>query len=217
MKRFKLFFLLTVSILLTSCGAKQIALNKQSYHSEKKVAVIINKTELKTMRLGSQGLLDIAVTPQKKYLKALNEIDSIYSPKIHTALINEVKKIYDYTKKNYLIIDDSENLPTIIQNKKEVLDYNYIKETYEVDEIQEITLQYGIAITYHGFIEIEKKSFVNITSTITNIDMNSIIQRYDKLTTGKLKGKWQNENYEILQNSLKECLTIAKRDFNSQF
>lgn len=217
MKQFKLFFLLVISAFLYSCGAKQIPLDKQQFHANRKIAVIINKPQLKTMKAGGQGLLDIAVTPQKKYLKALNEIDSIYSPKIHIALNEEIKKIYDYTKKGYVIIDNIASIPIVVQNNKNVLDYDFIKKTYDVDEVQEIDLQYGILVTYQGFIEIEKKSFVNVISTIKNINTNFTLQRYDKLTTSKLKGKWKNEDYEILKESLKESLKKAQTDFNSQF
>lgn len=217
MRKFKLLFLLTISILLYSCGAKQIALDKQQFHANKKIAVIIYKPQLKTMKAGGQGLLDMALTSQKKYLKALNEIDSIYSPKIHVTLNEEVKKIYDYTKKEYVIIDNIASIPMIVQNNKDVLDYDFIKKTYGVDEVQEIDLQYGILVSYQGFIEVDKKSFVNVISMIKNINNNFTIQRYDKLTTSKLKGKWKDADYEILKESLKESLTKARRDFNSQF
>lgn len=217
MKSLKLLLFIALSIFLTSCATKQITLNKQDYYTDKKVAVIIYKPLSSAYKTGSQGLLDMAVTPQKKYKEALNSMDSIYNKKIDAALHLEVKKIYEYINKNYVIVDNIASIPILIENNKEILDFEYIKNTYNVSHVQVISPTYGIVSQYQGFIETDRNATVSIESTITDLNTKAKIQQYNKLSKTKIKNKWKDNDYALLKESFHQTLEIALRDFSSQF
>lgn len=205
-------------VLFASCATpKQVALNKADYHAHNNVAVIIHPPTSFVGKGGSQGLLDMAVTPQTKYKEAIKTLSNTYDSNIQNSIAEECKKIYDYTGKKYIILDSIANLPTIVVNKKTTLDYQYIKEKYKVDQIQEITCTYGVSINYYGFVETDKYTFVTIGSTITDIANQLKLQQYNKNNQSKLKRKWKDNDYAIFKESLNGNIKLALRDFNSQF
>ncbi|MGS4344909.1 hypothetical protein ACKUSY_04730 [Myroides odoratus] len=166
---------------------------------------------------GSQGLLDMAVTPQTKYKEAINLLNTTYTSSIVDSIKEECKKIYDYTGKKYIILDHVNSLPTMRVGDDEELDYQRIKEKYNVDQVQEIWCMYGVTINYYGFVETDKYTFVTINSTITDIEKQEKIHQYNKNNKSQLKRKWKDNDYAIFKESLNNNIKLALREFNSQF
>lgn len=217
MKFIKTMAILFTIAFLSSCAPKQIALNKANYHAQNNVAVVVYTPTTYVGKGGSQGLLDIAVTPQTKYKEAIQLLSDTYTSKIEDEIKGECKKIYDYTGKKYIILDSVASLPTITVDNKEKLDYQYIKEKYNVDQVQEVWCTYGVTINYYGFVETDKYTFVNLISTITDIEKQEKIQQYNKDNKSQLKRKWKNNDYAIFKELLNNNIKLALRDFNSQF
>ncbi|MBB1140423.1 hypothetical protein [Myroides sp. WP-1] len=209
--------IILILVLFSSCGPKQLTLNKVDYHAHNNVAVIIHQPTTYVGKGGSQGLLDMAVTPQTKYKEAVQLLSEAYTSNIHNSIKEECQKIYDYTGKKYLILDSIATLPTTNIGKKEVIDYQYIKEKYKVDQVQEIWCTYGVMINYYGFIETDKYIFVSIDSVISDIERQQKLQQYNKQNKVKLKGKWQKNDYAIFKESLNNNIKLSLREFNSQF
>lgn len=217
MKFIKAAAILFSIAFLGSCAPKQIALNKADYHANNNVAVIIYTPTSFVGKGGSQGLLDMAVTPQTKYKEAIQLLSETYTSSIQNSITEECKKIYDNTGKKYIILDSIASLPTILVDKKTTLDYQYIKDKYNVDQVQEITCIYGVTINYYGFVETDKYTFVKINSTITDIEKQVKLQQYNKHNQEQLKRKWKDNDYAIFKESLNKNIKLALRDFNSQF
>ncbi|WP_413512177.1 hypothetical protein [Myroides odoratus] len=218
MKFIQTMLIFSVLLLLNSCATpKQISINKAEYHAQNRVAIIVHPPTSFVGKTGSQGILDLAVTPQTKYKEGMKILSKTYDSTIQKSLKDECEKIYAYTGKKYIVLDSIANLPTIEVNKKQVLDYQYIKDTYQVEQIQEITCTYGITIDYYGFIETDKNTFVSINSIITNIENQTTVQQYNQTKKIKLKGKWRANNYAIFNKSLETSVKLALMDFNSQF
>ncbi|MVX35595.1 hypothetical protein [Myroides sp. LoEW2-1] len=70
----------------------------------------------------------MALTPQTKFKKGLEQIDSIYKPIIYTAINNEIKKKYDSINKEYIFIENINALPVIHKAETTELDYDYIRK-----------------------------------------------------------------------------------------
>lgn len=217
MKFFKTLVVLFTLTLFVSCAPKQIALNKSTYYAQDNVAVIIHPPISFVGKKGPQGLLDVAVTPQTKYKEGMKLLSESYDSKIYQAILDECERIYKNSGKKYIILDSIANLPTLLVNNKEVLSYQHIKDTYQVDQVQEITCTYGIVIAYYGFIETDKNTFVSINSVITELTKREKIQQYNQTKKMKLKGKWQANDYAIFRNSLESSVKLALKDFTNQF
>lgn len=216
MKLFKTFFLFIITILFCSCSS-QIILNKEEFKDNKKIAIIVYKPKAHVLKNGGQGLLDVALTPQTKFKKGIEQIDSIYKPLIYATINDEIKKKYDSINKEYIFIENISSLPVIHKAETTELDFDYIKKQYKVDQIQEIDLNYGLTVSYYGFILLGKESFVRITSTITDLNNKVIIQKYNKVNTNQFKKEWKEGDYELVKSSINECLLVAKKDFINQF
>lgn len=163
----------------------------------------------------------MALTPQTKFKKGLEQIDSIYKPIIYTVINNVIKKKYDSINKEYIFIENINALPVIHKAETTELDYDYIRKKerkkYNVNQIQEIDLHYGLTVNYYGFIVVGKELFINITSTITGLNNNIVTQKYHKKNINKFKKKWKVGDYDLLKSSINECLLVAKKDFINQF
>lgn len=214
MENKKLLF--TVIILLISGCATTVPLSKTYYDSESRLGVIYLINDISMAKEGSQGLLDMALTPGSKYEQPLKIVDEEVNP------IDKVKKMYTdiFTEKGKIITEITEipimTYPKFIKPKGSSgkkfykFDLRAIKEHYEIDEILLVNVNYGIVVTYSGFIEVGKNGYCNIGSEIVNLKDNSLLHRNASMTRQKIMKGWNHPpKYESLQESIDRSIKQA--------
>ena len=214
--------LLVASVLLliiSSCVLK-LPMNHQFYNS-KKVGIILNIKPIGMFKTGSQGLLDIALTPGYKYEEPLKNVE----PKLEykKKLQNEISRILSSKEKKYEFI--KENFDTFNNfdkpnNKKKYskLDYRSLKEKYNVDEILVVNAVHGILVTYYGFIEIGREGFAQVSTEIIDLQDNSLLQKAKFETSVNIEGHWKKgEDYENLKNAIDQAIKAALLELKYKF
>ena len=217
----KYFLLFTCVMILFSSCVTTIPLIKSYYNEESRLGILYVINELGMAKEGSQGLLDMALTPGAKYKKPLEKIEK----SINTS--EKVRKLYTdiFTEKGKIIIelddipikDYSKFIkPNNTGGKKyHKYDLRKIKDDYEVDELLIIDVNFGILVSYYGFIELDKNGYCNIKSELVNLQDNSYLYKNNSLTRNDIDGGWNNPpEYESLSKSINEsvieCLNIEK-------
>lgn len=214
--------LLVASLLLfviTGC-VSTLPLNQQFYNS-KKVGIILNVEPIGMSKVGSQGLLDMALTPGHKYEEPLKSVE----PKLEfkQKLQKEITNILSAKGKNYEFIE--ENLASFKRfekpnsNKKySKLDYRTLKAKYNLDEILVISAKHGILVSYYGVIETGREGYVQILTEIIDLQDNSLLQHENFQNTAKINGNWKKgEDYENLRLSIDEAIKTSFLTLKSKF
>ena len=210
--KLKLIILITASLLLTSCATK-IPLSKSYFNSGKKVGIIQIKNNITNYKQGSQGLLDMAVTPGNKYKEPLKIVDKEIIP---TEKINKLyNSIYSSKGIELIMIDEKIDFDRLNRftkpkkSKKKYYKYSimHLKKKYDIDELLLVDVKYGIMVSYYGFIETGRFGYCQIASEIINLDDNSYLYKDVSVSNEVIKGKWKNPpKYEKLKTSIDRAI-----------
>lgn len=210
----KLSFLLILSLILitTSCAVK-VPLKPEVFKSSKRVGLILVNNSINNYRAGSQGLLDVAITQGNKYQEGL-EIAS-KAVELNKKLKELYINCYKYHGKDITIINESIQLTSLTKYNKPSgsrlkyfkYDLRSLKEKYQIDELIIADAKYGIIINYYGFIELSRFGLCDLSSSIVNLDDNSL-EYSNKITSNiPITGKWKMPpNYEKLTNSITQAV-----------
>ncbi|NJM80793.1 MAG: hypothetical protein HC854_16465 [Flavobacterium sp.] len=211
MKNIKYIILLLSGIIVTSC-ATVVPLNKEFYNT-KKVGVILQIDSIRMAKSGSQGLLDMALTPGNRFTEPLKKVEPKLN--INEIIKNEITYILNKRNKQFEYLTEKIDFKSLnnfekpnSKKKYSKKDYRHLKKTNDVDEILLVNVNYGILVSYYGVIETGKNGYVNIRSQIIDLSDNSLLQNDNVMTTSKIIGNWkEGEDYSNLKNSNEEAIT----------
>ena len=214
-----LFFLI---LLFASC-ASRLPLN-QSFYNTKKVGVIIQVDSIGIAKTGSQGLLDMALTPGNKYKGPLHAVAMKLNPE--ALLAEEISSLLKAKNKDFIIIPFNvinQNLvkfeaPEASDKKYYKNDLRAIKTKYNVDELLYVRAKYGLLISYYSMVETGRQGHTELAANIINLDDNSLLLQDKISSVTPLKGKWNEEpEYENLTNSIKEAIALSIVTLKTKF
>lgn len=214
---FGILFLLTIS----GC-ASTIPLNQQFYNT-KKVGVILQVDSIRVARAGSQGLLDMAMTPGFRFMEPLKNVEQ--KLKLNEIMKNEISALLQSKNKTYELIIDSFDYQSLEKFDKPKSKKKYCKKDFrkyklsnQVDEIMYVKVNYGLLVSYYGFIETGKQGFTNIETEIVDLSDNSLLQREYVQMVANIKGHWKKgEEFENLKNAIQESIDTSISKLKSYF
>ncbi|WP_026904374.1 hypothetical protein [Pedobacter glucosidilyticus] len=221
MKIFKIAISVICILCLGSCAVK-LPLNKQFYES-KKVGIIIDVDSIGLAKAGAQGLLDMALTPGDKYTKPLQTIEPQVNP--FSLLKNEISDILKSRNKDFILIDinlKDENFSKFdtpdTDKKYYKKDIRALKSKYNVDEILYAEVKYGILVSYYSMIEIDRQGYMNISTSIIDLQDNSLLLSDRISSVAPIKGNWKKEPEYLnlktsIQNAIDKTITTWKTKF----
>lgn len=218
--KFTLGFLLL--IIVSSC-VTTMPIN-QNFYNQKKVGVVIQIDKITMSKVGSQGLLDMALTSGNRFKEPLEKIESKLN--LSESLHAEVASILKNKNKEFIFIDENieiDKLPKFVKNtnsnqKFAKVDYRKLKSAYNVDEILIIKSRYGLLVSYYGFIELDKQGYVALSTEIVDLNDNSLLQQDQVQKASSIKGKWkEGEEYENLKNAIQDAINQSVEILGSKF
>ncbi|AUP79239.1 hypothetical protein [Flavivirga eckloniae] len=222
-KIFRNLGLIIILITISSCAVK-MPLSDNYYTNQKKVGVVYLIDSIRVYREGSQGLLDVALTPGKRFKEPLQIVDKKINP------TNEIKGLYEgiFSAKGKPLKEiqfdyDVKKLkkfekPSSSKKKYHKYDLRSLKDK-GVDELLIVSVSYGLLVSYYGMIETGKKGNSHIASEIIDLTDNSIVFKGYSDSVEKIKGKWKTPpEYENLANSISNAISktinLEKTKFN---
>lgn len=213
MKLFKLNFAILLLLILTSC-VSTLPLNQQFFNN-KKVGVIIQVDSIGMAKAGSQGLLDMALTPGNRFTEPLKIIEPKFN--LSETLKSEITNILKSKNKQFEIITDKFNYESLTKFEKPSSDKKYSKKDFRnlkiknnVDEILFVKVKYGILVSYYGLIELDKQGYVNIRTEVVELNDNSLLQQETFQTVANMDGNWKKgEDFENLKNSIQDAISSS--------
>lgn len=223
MKSLKFLIAIFLFALTTSC-VTTLPLSNQFYNS-KKVEIIFKIDSIGIAKSGSQGLLDMALTPGSRFKKPLQDIEPNLKLIIEDTIKTEISDILNNKKKQFDFITEKfdynalEKFDNPKSNKKYAKkDFRNLKSVYNVDEIMYVKVKYGLLISYYGTIETGKQGFVNIETQVIDLSDNSLLQHAKCNSVVNIIGKWdKGESYENLKKSIREALNNSIRILKTKF
>ena len=217
--------ILTFSILLlltaTSCFTP-LLLNKEFYNN-KKVGVILYVNKIEFDRIGSQGILDRALTSGKRFKNPLEIMESNIN--FRDSLEKEITNILKSNKKQFLFIPDVVDIDSFNNFEKPDFKMKYfkkdlsaLKNRYNIDEILYVEASYGILVSYYGYMETGRQGFASIDTKIIDLNNNGLLQQEYIKGKVEIEGKWnQGKDYENLQNAIQEAIQESIKNLNTKF
>lgn len=216
MKYFTWLLASSIMAIIFSCHA--VPMSQEYYQKNSKVGVLSLVDTISVVKKGGQGLLDMAISSGRKYKDALQDVKPSLSSS--EKVTKELVHTFEAMNKTVVVVND--NLPIkqfTSQYKpyknpnpekgKKYFEYDLrkLKEELGLDEIVVIQNMYGLAISYHGFIEIGKEGYSNVVVAVVNLEDNSVLFRDNSLYTTVLKGKWDTPpNYDNLKNTIQKAI-----------
>lgn len=221
MRFIKLIAVVIVVLTLWSCAAA-VPLDRHFY-SRKKVGVIIQVDSIRMSKQGSQGLLDIALTPGNRFRETLKTIEP--QMKVEERIKSEMTRILNSKSKEFVFIDDEfdyEKLGKFIRPKSpreySKKDYRPLKSKYNVDELIYIKANYGLLVIYSGMIEAGKEGYVRIFSEIVNLEDNMLLHDEFINQSVDIKGNWkEGEDFSNLKTAINAALDKSIKDLRTQY
>lgn len=207
----KIFLIILLALCLTSCGVAKISLASDYFINDKKLGIIQVKQDIGIFRQG-QGILDRAISSGNKYKEPLETVDKEIKP--NEKIVKLYQDIFSSKGKNIVAVNDSIDIQYLEKFKAPksskiyyTYDLRHLKSKHNIDELLLVDIKYGLFISYYGMIELSKKGYCNISSTIINLEDNSILSnKSPSIGLWKLKGEWNTPpNY----NNLKESIAIS--------
>lgn len=213
-------FVLTIFIM-SSC-VSTLQLNKQFYNTNK-VGVIIQIDSIGLAKTGSQGLLDMALTPGNKFTKPLKYVED--SLKLEDKIKDELSVIFKSNNKDFEFLKinfDPKNLRKFEKPNSDIKyskqDYRFLKSEYNVDEILFISIKYGILVSYYGVIETKKEGYISLNSEIIKLPENSLYQQENIYKVEKIEGNWkEGEGYENLKTAIQKAIDNSLKELRNKF
>lgn len=222
MKTSQFTFGLLLILFLGSC-ASTLPLNQQFYNA-KKVGVIIQVDSIGMARAGSQGLLDMALTPGNRYKEPLQAIAHKLNPA--SLLDTEISSILKSKNKDFIIIPGNVinqhlvkfDAPESSEKKYYKRDLMGIKAQYNVDEVLYVKAKYGVLVSYYSMVETGRQGYMNLTTHVVDLTDNSLLLQDNFNTVANIQGKWNEEpEYNNLTNAIQDAIyksvVILKRKF----
>jgi len=211
-----------ISLFVVGC-AVNVPMSADYFQSEKKVGIIQVTNDINIFKEGSQGLLDMALTPGNKYKEPLDIVDKEINPEIKISELYQ--EIFNTNNKSLKIIDatiDFDNLEKFQKPESEKDFYKFdlrdLKTKYNIDELLLVYVNYGLLISYYGFIETGRLGYCQISSEIINLDDNSLIYKNQSISRETMKGKWNTPpQYENLTNTIKKAIDNSIQQEQSKF
>ncbi|MBP6385903.1 MAG: hypothetical protein KA327_04725 [Pseudarcicella sp.] len=176
-------------------------------------------------RTGSQGLLDVAITPGNKFIEPLHNIKSKLD--YEGILKNEISNIMKSKNKDFTFIDEKVDLASYGEFETTNSDKKYAKTDFfplrlarkDLNELLVVKVKYGILVSYYGFIEIGKEGYVNIATEVIDLNDNSLLQKNQHQLNSPIHGNWKEgdadfDNLKVsIQESIDKSITILKESF----
>lgn len=209
-------------VILGSC-ASTLPLSKQFYNT-KKVGVIIQVDSIGIAKTGSQGLLDMALTPGNRYKEPLQAIEAKVNPGL--LLNTEVSNILKSKNKDFIIIPENiinQNLvkfdaPESSEKKFFKRDIRAIKAQYNVDEVLFLKAKYGVLVSYYSMIETGRQGYINLSTHIIDLNDNSLLLQNTINSVANISGKWNQEpEYTNLANAIQDAINKSVITLRSKF
>lgn len=221
MKSLKLNLFVTIFLLLLLTGCVSTLPINQQFYNSKKVGIILNVEPIGMSKAGSQGLLDMALTPGHKYEEPLKSVESKIEFK--QKLQNEISELLKNKGKNFEFIN--ENLTSFKKFKKpnsdkkySKFDYRNLKTKNNLDEILVVNAKHGILVSYYGVIETGKEGYAQVSTEIIDLQDNSLLQQENLQNSAKIKGNWKKgEDYENLRLSIEEAIKSSFLTLKTKF
>ncbi len=221
MKSLKLsLFIFFVALLTLNSCVSTMPLNQQFY-SSKKVGVILQVDEIGISKAGSQGLLDMALTPGHKYKEPLKTVEPKLDFKLKVkeeivAILNSKNKQFEIIEENVTSLEKFDKQDS--DKKYSELDYRSLKTKYNVDEVLILHAKHGILVSYYGVIETGKQGYAQIITEIVDLEDNSLLQQDNFKNVAKINGNWKKgDDYENLRSSIQEAIQSSLSILQTKF
>jgi hypothetical protein len=218
MKKIKTILALIVLFSMTSC-VTTVPIN-QKFYKGTKVGVIIQMTnEPAVIKAQTSGTTEIITDPDNKYYIGISKIKSNFNFK--ESLKTEISNALTSKNKTFEIISDEFNDASLSKFESpnsfespnlfveySKLDFRFMKEKYNVDEILFIKVHnYGLLLVYSGILLATKKCHTIIDTQIIDLNDNSLLQQKRFETNISIKGNWKGEkDYKNLQTAIQETI-----------
>lgn len=217
----KSLLILFFAIIFSSCKST-LPLN-QSFYDSGKVGVVLQMDSISMAKEGGQGLLDMALTPGNRFTEALLDVDSQISAKV--SIKNKISRILGSKGKAFKFIEEPIDYEQLDKFKKpnskykySKLDYREFKTKYNVDELWILDVDYGLLVSYYGFVELDKKGFVFINSEVINLNNNVLLQKNTFQSKAKIDGNWKGgEEYSNLKEAVEEAIKESGKILDENF
>lgn len=203
-----------MTLALTILSFLSYAIDPPDNGSKKKIGVIYKVVKQGAYRLGEQGAVDVLLTPDKKFLKGLAVMDEKVNP---TELMKSgLQELFEMNNRTIEEIDAEYRTDNLSKFKKPnsagVKFHKYDVRRYKdygIDELLIVELEYGMAINYYGFIELQKWTTCAIRVELVDLNSNAVIHKRSHYKKVKVKKGWNTPpNYEPLNKAM--GLTISK-------
>lgn len=223
MNKISLLLLVSIITILGSCATK-VPMN-QSFFSDKKVGIMVSVDSISTLKAGSQGLLDMAISSGRKYKEALQYASTIVKPK--EAFQEVITNNLSAKNKPFIIVDDKINFTEFAKfsksedssnNKYYKHDLRSLKDKYGVDEMIIVNIKYGLQISYYGMIETGKAGNVIVYTDVVNLNDNSIYYKDYDQSLVNLKGKWDvSPDYKNLTTTIQAAVDDVLTKYKTKY
>jgi hypothetical protein len=221
---------LLLSLFLIGCSAMKIAVNQQFWENNQadRIGIIFTKQpQPYAYKLGSQGLLDIAINNlmASTLQKHLEEIDiSGFQAVKDTFKTHFEEKGFH----NIIFLNDTLNekqLKTFSEGGKKFADKDFrnFKQKYNIDFLIVISIaKYGTAREYYGFIPLGAPSgLFEANGMMVDLNNNKYIwyrEMSDNESIKKVEGDWdQAPDYPNLTKAIMGAMNSAKKFLSDNF
>jgi len=201
-------------LMITGCAVK-VALTSSYFQNQNKVGVLYTIDTIGFYKMGSQGLLDMAMTAGNKFQEPIRVVGGNFDPTMK--IKGFYQGIFDSKGKSLKEIEFDYDEQTMSKfEKPSSSDKNYHKydltslKEKGIDELLMVNVRYGLAVSYYGFIETGYFGHCTINSEIIDLTDNSVIYKDISAINEKIKGKWETPpDYEPLKNSISVAVDKA--------
>lgn len=219
-----IYLLIGIFLFASSCKVSK-SLPANYFNNQKKVGLILVKDSISMTKTGSQGLIDMALTPGKRFTKPLLSVAKMLD------FEDDLKKVYidAFNVRNKELKEENFNL-----NLNDIGDYpkrkspqNKVKyypqdlrilKRDNLDELLIVRVKYGLLNTYSGFIEIMKEGYCKIEVFIVDLETNEVVYRGSSEGKERLKGEWKlPPEYSKLRHSIESAILKAAQKEKSKF
>lgn len=227
MKYLSLIFL---SVILVGCSATRIQVDKEFWTKNKsdKIGIVITqRPKAGAYKVGSQGLLDMAINKAmsstlEKFLNTFNindfnAIKDTFKTKLNAAGFTNVKFLE--SDLNYDSLSDVKHAPKNISTK----DFKAFKDKYDLDYLIVISLsKYGTIRSYYGFIPLGAPSaYFQTNGMMVNLSSNEYAwyrEMKEDESIVKVDGDWDQEpDYPNLSKAIKSAIISSRKLLSDDF
>jgi hypothetical protein len=223
MKKILIYFPLFLIIVLASCS-RRIPLNSNYFNSDSKVGMVVSskvqyaygKSSGALMGVIVGGIIDAATKPKQKYDSALSVLAPQLDPK------ERMKKVYrdalEVKGKKVIALDSGFkkgelklfSLPTNTDKKYSKIDYRFLNEKYQWDELLRVHIYYGVYSHFSYGMETWKAGRTLVIAEIINLKDNSIIYKDYSRSLVRFSGEWDTPpEYKNIKAAIAESTNRA--------